>query len=403
MMRGVIDSQALGLVHRSGWMTSENFLKVLEYMVKHTRCSKDKKILLIMDNHDSHLSVEGIDYCKDNGIVILTLHPHTSHKMQPLDRTVFGPFKMFLSAEMDSWMLSHPGQVVQIYDIPKMALTAWDRAATPENIKSGFRCTGIFPYDRNVFKEQDFLSSSVSDRPINENATAAKTDTTDTENNLQILDTDVHKEDNGQPSTSTNIAGEENRKTFVKPEDLLPYPKAKPRVASRRGPPKRKSIVATDTPERDAIAAQKNKKVKIDQTKITKATRKVFEDSSDESEDDWQEDPSDDELQFSDDDEIGKRNVKDLEIGTFLIVKVSGKCSVRNYVADIIKKETDGYTVQFMKRHFSSFRFTTADEPPAFVSYDDILYVLPPGIKDKRKRFYDKVYFNVDLSEFCIF
>ncbi|XP_072384505.1 uncharacterized protein [Diabrotica undecimpunctata] len=82
MMKGV-PQVALGLVSPSGWMTSDNFLKVLKHVVKNTLCSDTNKILLIMDNHESHLSVEGLDYCKENGITVLTLPPHTSNKLQP--------------------------------------------------------------------------------------------------------------------------------------------------------------------------------------------------------------------------------------------------------------------------------------------------------------------------------
>ena len=39
------------------------------------------------------------------------------------------------------------------------------KATTPLNIKSGFRATGIEPFDENVFTEEDFLPSSVTDRP----------------------------------------------------------------------------------------------------------------------------------------------------------------------------------------------------------------------------------------------
>ncbi len=42
---------------------------------------------------------------------------------------------------------------------------AFDRAFTPGNIRSGFRSTGIFPYDRDIFDEADFLVSYVTDHP----------------------------------------------------------------------------------------------------------------------------------------------------------------------------------------------------------------------------------------------
>lgn len=173
-MNSVSDYGALGLVHPSGWMTSDNFLAALKHITKHTKCLPDSKILFIMDNHNSHLSVPAIEYCRSNGIVVLTLPPHTSNKLQPLDRTVFGPFKTFFNQGVTSWLLMHLGQTISIYDLPVICLQAWDRAATPTNIKAGFRCTGIVPYDKSIFKEEDFLSCYVPDRPcehLHENLT----------------------------------------------------------------------------------------------------------------------------------------------------------------------------------------------------------------------------------------
>lgn len=53
----------LGLAHPSGWMTDVNFLEVLEHIVKHTRCTTEKPILLILDNHESHVSISVSKCC----------------------------------------------------------------------------------------------------------------------------------------------------------------------------------------------------------------------------------------------------------------------------------------------------------------------------------------------------
>jgi len=39
---------------------------------------------------------------------------------------------------------------------------------TPENIRSGFRVTGIYPFDRNIFTPDEFISTYATDRPIQE-------------------------------------------------------------------------------------------------------------------------------------------------------------------------------------------------------------------------------------------
>ena len=74
-------------------MTAVNFFKGIDHFVKHTKCTKEKPVLLIMDNHESHINIEVSSYAKEHGVVILTSPPHCSHRMQPLDIAVY-PFKM---------------------------------------------------------------------------------------------------------------------------------------------------------------------------------------------------------------------------------------------------------------------------------------------------------------------
>ena len=40
-----------------------------------TGCSSDHKILVLIDNHESHLSIAAIDKARDLGIVLLTIPP----------------------------------------------------------------------------------------------------------------------------------------------------------------------------------------------------------------------------------------------------------------------------------------------------------------------------------------
>ncbi|KAK9703869.1 DDE superfamily endonuclease [Popillia japonica] len=128
-----------------------------------------------MDNHDSHISVEGMNFSRDNGITILTLPPHTSNHLQLLDRCVFGPFKKYFSEAVHTWMVNHPNEPISIsYSLPELCSKAWDRAATLQNIKPGFLKCGISPFDRNIFQDHDFLCSGVSDRPITVSAPLAE-------------------------------------------------------------------------------------------------------------------------------------------------------------------------------------------------------------------------------------
>ena len=154
----------IGAANLSGWMDAEIFESWLDHFIKHSHSTKDNPTLLIMDNHVSHVSLAVIDKAKENGVVLLTFPPHTSHKLQPLDRTVYGPLKKYLHTACNDWMLSNPGKLITIYEVAQSLGKSYPRALKPENILAGFRVTGISPYDRNVFGDDEFLSSYVTDR-----------------------------------------------------------------------------------------------------------------------------------------------------------------------------------------------------------------------------------------------
>jgi len=110
--------------------------------------------LLLLDNHGSHLSAEAIKFARDHGVVMSSFPPHCSHRLQPLDRSVYGPFKRFISVAQDSWMRNHPGKYMTIiYDFLSLVSEALRKSVTPTNISSGFRACGIVPFNRDIFTE----------------------------------------------------------------------------------------------------------------------------------------------------------------------------------------------------------------------------------------------------------
>ncbi|XP_065669419.1 uncharacterized protein LOC136088752 [Hydra vulgaris] len=165
LMKGAPEG-SIGLANQSGWMNAEIFIDVLKHFVKFARPTADHKVLLIIDNHESHLSLQSLEYAKENHVCMMTLPPHTSHKTQPLDRSVFSPMKTYFNAAANSWMLSNPRQTITIYEMASLIRQAWEKSSTPTNIMSGFRVTGIWPYDRHVYGDDIFLSSVVTDRDV---------------------------------------------------------------------------------------------------------------------------------------------------------------------------------------------------------------------------------------------
>ena len=96
------------------------FYKWLVHFQDYGRASSEKKCIIILDNHSSHMYLPAINYARRHGIEFLTIPPHTSHRLQPLDRTFFGPLKTFYTQEADKWMVNHPGRRITEFEITKL-------------------------------------------------------------------------------------------------------------------------------------------------------------------------------------------------------------------------------------------------------------------------------------------
>ena len=78
----------------SGWTDSSLFIKWLTHFIAVTHGSKTNEQLIVLYGHHSHKTLEGINFCCDSGIHRITLPPHYTHKMQPLNCTFFKTLKV---------------------------------------------------------------------------------------------------------------------------------------------------------------------------------------------------------------------------------------------------------------------------------------------------------------------
>lgn len=410
--------------HPSGWMTGDNFVLFLHHFIKYTKCTKDRQVLVIMDNHDSHITPTGLQICKDNGIVLLTIPPHTSHKLQPLDRTVFGPFKTFLNQSGDEYMINNPAKPMSIYDIPSLIGKAFPRAFTPVNIQRGFEITGIYPFTTTNFNDDDFIASNLTDRP-----------------------NPAEPCPNPSPGSSTDMKNQtvENscRPTqyfVVSPEDVRPFPKAGPRK-TRGGRRPGKSRVLTDTPIKQSIEKEYeereiNKRKKNDKklAKLTgpkpikpkhevrqkvidddfssscdsdidgqlikcKVRRKIFGGSSSSTGSNYMEN-------FEDLYEGDNQNYNYQE-GDFAVVQFATKKDKCYYVGRVINRPTTitershEYEVSFLRRCPDSFNFVYPEqEDVSIVAVEDMTKLPCPISSGGTERVTLKVKFMFDFSDF---
>ena len=132
----------LDLKNPSGWMNSGIFIEWIKHFVKYSNCSRESPVLLIMDSHESHIFARALDLAIQHRITMVNFPAHCSHKLQPLDRTVFGPLKRFYNSACDNWMVTNP-RPMMIYDIVSITREPYTKAFSPSNIQKGFQVAGI--------------------------------------------------------------------------------------------------------------------------------------------------------------------------------------------------------------------------------------------------------------------
>ena len=155
---------SIGAATKSGWINDDIWYQCLEHFVTQTSSSKEKPNLLIIDNHSSHINYKSVEMADKNGVVLSTIWSHTSHKLQPLDVFVYGPFKRYHHTAINNWTRSHPGERFGIYNVASAVNNAFLSAMTPRNIIAGFRATGIYPYDSINFGDRDFASCLLAEK-----------------------------------------------------------------------------------------------------------------------------------------------------------------------------------------------------------------------------------------------
>ncbi|XP_065658622.1 uncharacterized protein LOC136083143 [Hydra vulgaris] len=133
----------------SGWMESEHFLSWFKTVfLPHANKLSGFKVLKL-DGHISHMSLELKKKALENSILLWGLPAHTSHFLQPLDVGVFKTVKGAWKRIVESYLTKNHSQSLTNRHFPAMFKDLIQNGGfKPENARSGFKNTGIFPLDR---------------------------------------------------------------------------------------------------------------------------------------------------------------------------------------------------------------------------------------------------------------
>ena len=130
----------------SGWMDHELFAKWFQsHFLVHA--VSNRPLLLLLDGHSSHFTLDLVKSAAEENVIILCLPPHTTSDTQPLDTSCFGPLKTYWAQLCHEYIFANPGRVITKYQFSAIFSQAWSKGMAINNITSGFRNTGIYPFN----------------------------------------------------------------------------------------------------------------------------------------------------------------------------------------------------------------------------------------------------------------
>ena len=132
----------------SGWMTSKLFYEFMAntFIPWLSRNEVPKPVILFVDGHKTHLTLQTSVLCEDNGVVLYLLPPNTTHILQPADVGPFRPMKHYWREEVIQFQRNNPGLMITRKDVAPLLERVLQKVAST-SIKNGFRKTGLYPFN----------------------------------------------------------------------------------------------------------------------------------------------------------------------------------------------------------------------------------------------------------------
>lgn len=157
-------------VHPSGWINKNLFLSWFKKFINFAKPSKESPVLLLFDGHKSYTkNLDVIDLAREKGVILLCFPPHCSHRLQPLDVSFFEPLSKYYEDVVRKWLRSNPGRAVTLFQISALFGETFIQSASMLTAINGFKKSGAWPIDMNVFTEVDFLPTDPTDIALSSN------------------------------------------------------------------------------------------------------------------------------------------------------------------------------------------------------------------------------------------
>ncbi|CAH2094324.1 unnamed protein product [Euphydryas editha] len=135
---------------KSGWFDALVFEDWFKTVIIPWATKLDGPKVVIGDNLSSHLNVNILRLCEQHDIRFAFLPPNSTHVTQPLDVAYFGPLKKIWRRILTYYKIKNPSetQINKIhFPILLKELLVKTEMFDKDKIKSGFKATGIVPFN----------------------------------------------------------------------------------------------------------------------------------------------------------------------------------------------------------------------------------------------------------------
>lgn len=152
LLKGAPD-QSVAWCSQSGWINNDIFLKWFKFFIERTRPILEAPVLLILDNHSAHINLDAINIAKEKGVYMVTVPPHTTHKLQPLDVSIYKPFKNAFEKAVDTFQKNpkNVGKRIGQNEVATLVNEAFSASNSVQVAVKGFKKCGVHPFNRNIF------------------------------------------------------------------------------------------------------------------------------------------------------------------------------------------------------------------------------------------------------------
>ena len=143
---------------KTGWSSEDIFIEWLREFASLTSptANPHKAVVLIVDGSKTHLTRAIIEEAVKLGLHLVALPSHLTDVVQPLDLSVFKPFKAALKKRQRDWRAKNRGKSITPSLFVKFVTESWMQCVTSSVIMSGFRRAGIAPFSpENILASLD--------------------------------------------------------------------------------------------------------------------------------------------------------------------------------------------------------------------------------------------------------